>query len=171
VAHDPGRGFRVRSVLDGYIEAHKPESDEHLLYPERTGAVRWEDRRKPLSDTAAHRWWHACLDRAGVKHLPMHSARHMAITDIVRVTGNLKAAKLFAGHASIQTTADIYAHFHLEDPAGGCGSWASAVLSGVWTDRTERNHSDRGNAVLRGKVEAAGIEPASTIARRARLQA
>jgi site-specific recombinase XerD len=111
----PVEDSELRSVLDGYIEAHKPESDEHLLYPERTGAVRWEDRRKPLSDTAAHRWWHACFDRAGVKHLPMHSARHTAITDIVRVAGNLKAAKLFAGHASIQTTADIYAHFHLED--------------------------------------------------------
>jgi hypothetical protein len=68
----PVEDSELRSVLDGYIEAHKPESDEHLLYPERTGAVRWEDRRKPLSDTAAHRWWHACLDRAGVKHLPMH---------------------------------------------------------------------------------------------------
>jgi integrase len=45
----------------------------------------------------------------------MHSARHTAITDIVHATGNLKAAQLFAGHASIQTTADIYAHFDLED--------------------------------------------------------
>ncbi len=68
-----------------------------------------------MSDTALHRWWHARLDRAGVKHLPMHSARHTAITDIVRDTGNLKAAQVFAGHASIQTTADIYAHLDLAD--------------------------------------------------------
>jgi integrase len=45
----------------------------------------------------------------------MHSARHTAITDIVRDTGNLQAAQVFAGHSSIQTTADIYAHFDLED--------------------------------------------------------
>jgi site-specific recombinase XerC len=35
----------------------------------------------------------------------------------VRVTGNLKAAKLFAGDASIQTTADIYAHLDVADLA------------------------------------------------------
>ena len=121
----PIEDSELRAAFDAYIErrladpgddTHPPGSlDEYLLYPEKVGAARWFDRSRPMSDTAAHRWWHACLDRADVKHLPMHSARHTAITDIVRDTGNLKAAQVFAGHASIQTTADIYAHFDLQD--------------------------------------------------------
>jgi len=87
----PLEDSELRSALDAYIAQHVPEPGEHLLYPEKVGAVRWEDRRKALSDTATHRWWHACLNRAGVKHLPMHSARHTAITDIIRDTGNLKS--------------------------------------------------------------------------------
>jgi len=54
-----------------------------------------------------HRWWNALLERAGVEDHTMHEARHAAITQIVRDTGNLKLAQLLAGHASIQTTADI----------------------------------------------------------------
>ncbi len=111
----PVEDAELRAVLDKYVADHDPEPAEYLLYPERVGAVRWANRFAPMSDTAAHRWWHACLDRSGVKHLPMHSARHTAITDLVRDTGNLKAAQIFAGHASIQTTADIYAHFDLAD--------------------------------------------------------
>ncbi len=59
----------------------------------------------------------ARLPRSGRREASadMHSARHTAITDIVRNIGNLKAAQVFAGHASIQTTADIYAHVDLAD--------------------------------------------------------
>jgi integrase len=42
---------------------------EHLLYPEKRGPggrLLWEDRRKPLSGPAMHRWWYRCLTRAGV---------------------------------------------------------------------------------------------------------
>ena len=47
----------------------------------------------------------------------MHEARHTAITELVRFSGNLKLAQQLAGHASIQTTADVYAHLDDEDLA------------------------------------------------------
>jgi len=58
---------------------------EHLLYPQKRGpkgAVIWEDRRKPLSGPALHRWWYRCLTRAGVvdegttSGKKMHGARY-----------------------------------------------------------------------------------------------
>ena len=79
--------------------------------------VIWYDRHRRLSSTAMHRWWKHTLDEAGVDDYTMHQARHTAITELVRDTGNLKLAQLLAGHASIQTTADIYAHLDVADLA------------------------------------------------------
>jgi site-specific recombinase XerD len=45
----------------------------------------------------------------------MHEARHTAITDFLRRTGNLKLAQMLAGHADIGTTANIYAHLDTTD--------------------------------------------------------
>ena len=45
----------------------------------------------------------------------MHEARHTAITDFLRETENLKLAQQFARHASIRTTADVYAHLDDRD--------------------------------------------------------
>jgi len=45
----------------------------------------------------------------------LHEARHTAITDFLRHTGNLKLAQMLAGHADIGTTANIYAHLDTTD--------------------------------------------------------
>jgi integrase len=57
-----------------------------------------------------HRWWHRCLEIAGVPPHPIREARHTPITDFLRATGNLKLAQQLARHRTIQTTADIYGH-------------------------------------------------------------
>ena len=62
----------------------------------------------------AHNWWYVCLTRAGIVEPGttsgerMHKARHTADQRVLDRTGNLKAAQKLLGHASIQTTADIY---------------------------------------------------------------
>jgi site-specific recombinase XerC len=111
----------IRIALAEYIATERPEPSDFLLYPERrTGASKrwnrthegivWEDRSKPLSATAMHRWWHRCLEVADVAAHPMHEARHTAITEFLRSNGNLKLAQQLARHRTIQTTADIYGH-------------------------------------------------------------
>ncbi len=115
-------------LADPGDDTHPPGNlDEYLLYPEKRGPssdpdgppvkVIWFDHRRPLSSTAMHRWWKSLLARAGVDDCKLHEARHTAITEVVRDTGNLKLAQMLAGHASIQTTADIYAHLDLADLA------------------------------------------------------
>jgi integrase/recombinase XerD len=128
-----GKGGKVRLIpvvdedlrleLERHILERQPAPEEYLLYPEKLGpefyrgpvGTIWEDRTRPLSSTAMHRWWVACLKRSGLPHRPMHEARHTAITEFLRDTGNLKLAQMFAGHADIGTTANIYAHLDTSD--------------------------------------------------------
>jgi site-specific recombinase XerC len=47
----------------------------------------------------------------------MHEARHTAGQRVLDATGNLKAVQKLLGHASIQTTADIYTDWDIEQLA------------------------------------------------------
>lgn len=114
---------QLREALERHILDRGPTADEFLLYPEKRGpefygglvGTIWENRCKQLSSTAMHRWWSRCVERAGLPHRPMHEARHTAITDFLRGSGNLKLAQMLAGHADIGTTANIYAHLDTTD--------------------------------------------------------
>jgi site-specific recombinase XerC len=69
---------------------------------------------QPMGQHGAHDWWYGCLERAGVvahgvtSGEKMHKARHTAGQRVLNRTGNLKAVQRLLGHASIQTTGDIY---------------------------------------------------------------
>jgi site-specific recombinase XerC len=47
----------------------------------------------------------------------MHKARHSAGQRVLDATGNLKAVQKLLNHASIQTTADIYVDWDLDQLA------------------------------------------------------
>jgi len=44
----------------------------------------------------------------------MHTARHTAGQRVLDRTGNLKAVQKLLGHASIQTTGDVYADWDID---------------------------------------------------------
>jgi integrase len=87
----------------------------------RAGVRRFPD--KPMADHGLHRWWYGCLERAGI--VPqgtlsgerMHKARHTAGQRVLDHTGNLKAVQKLLGHASIQTTGDVYADWDIDQLA------------------------------------------------------
>jgi integrase/recombinase XerC len=90
---------------------------EHLLFPQKRGSggrLLWEDRRKPLSRPAMHRWWYRCLTRAGAvvegttSGKKMHGARYTAGTEFYLATGDIYATQQLLGHADVSTTANIY---------------------------------------------------------------
>jgi len=90
---------------------------EHLLFPQKRGpkgTVIWENRRKPLSGPALHRWWYRCLTRAGVVDegtthgKKMHGARYTSGTEFYLATGDIYATQQLLGHADVSTTANIY---------------------------------------------------------------
>jgi len=78
------------------------------------GTVIWENRRKPLSGPALHRWWYRCLTRAGVVDegtthgKKMHGARYTSGTEFYLATGDIYATQQLLGHADVSTTANIY---------------------------------------------------------------
>jgi integrase len=93
------------------------DPQEHLLYPQKRGpkgTVIWEDRRKPLSGPALHRWWYRCLARAGVVDegtthgKKMHGARYTSGTEFYLATGDIYATQQLLGQADVSTTANIY---------------------------------------------------------------
>jgi site-specific recombinase XerC len=47
----------------------------------------------------------------------MHKARHSAGQRVLDRTGNLKAVQKLLGHASIQTTGDVYADWDIDQLA------------------------------------------------------
>lgn len=87
-----------------------------------TGGVRrFPD--EPMSGHGLHSWWYRRLADAGI--VPkgvesgerMHKARHTAGQRVLDKTGNLKAVQSLLGHASIQTTGDVYTDWDVESLA------------------------------------------------------
>lgn len=72
---------------------------------------------RQMSSTAMHRWWYRQLENAGIVATGetagerMHKARHTAGQRVLDATGDLKLAQRLLGHASIQTTGDIYVDY------------------------------------------------------------
>jgi integrase len=90
--------------------------------PDATGKRRTEPRRFPtraMSNTAMHRWWYRQLEHAGIVASGethgerMHKARHTAGQRVLDATGDLKLVQKLLGHASIQTTGDIYVDYDM----------------------------------------------------------
>jgi integrase/recombinase XerC len=103
-----------RFILD--VEAQP----NHYLLCRRAGRYKTRQPDKPMGVHGMHRWWYACLAAAGI--VPegtssgerMHKARHTAGQRVLDATGNLKAVQKLLGHASIQTTGDIYADWDID---------------------------------------------------------
>ena len=99
------------------IPVGKPDAAGHRVVELR----RFPD--KAMSASGAHKWWYLCLENAGivptgVQHGEnMHKARHTAGQRVLDASGNLKAVQKLLGHASIQTTGDIYTDWDVDQLA------------------------------------------------------
>jgi integrase/recombinase XerD len=78
----------------------------------------WPDQ--PMGQHGLHNWWYRCLERAGIVSAgvtsgeKMHKARHTAGQRVLDTTGNIVAAQKLLGHASVQTTADVYTDWDID---------------------------------------------------------
>jgi integrase len=103
--------------LEHHILDISAQPNHYLLCtrtPTRIGYPGSERPDAAMGGSAVHYWWYACLQRAGVvdegvtSGEKMHKARHTAGQRVLDHTGNLKAVQKLLGHASMQTTADVY---------------------------------------------------------------
>lgn len=76
------------------------------LFPSAT------DASKPLNDAwLRDRLWRPLLDKAGVRHIRVHDARHTYASMMLRRNVPLPYVSRQLGHSSIQVTVDLYGHF------------------------------------------------------------
>jgi integrase len=86
-----------------------------FLWYDNPGASRRPRRVKPIQDTTFARWWAKCLKAAGVDN--PHAARHTFATRWRNRGLSADDLQILLGHASVQTTADLYVHTNIEDVA------------------------------------------------------
>ena len=115
-----------------------------------------------------------CLATAGIvapgttSGEKMHKSRHTAGQRVLDATGNLKAVQKLLGHASIQTTGDIYADWDIDQLAATMAD----VLAADDDDETADSQSfppspPQKQSICSGNedsMETVGIEPTSVIA-------
>jgi integrase len=104
--------WRQRTIPVGKPDAQGHRITESRRFPE-----------KAMTAHGMHKWWYRCLTKAGVvaegetSGEQMHKARHTAGQRVLDSTGNLKAVQKLLGHASIQTTGDVYADWDIDQLA------------------------------------------------------
>ena len=70
------------------------------------------DSGKPLNDAwLRDRVWRPLLDRAGVRHVRVHDARHTYASLMLRRGVPVVYVSKQLGHSSIAVTVDLYGHF------------------------------------------------------------
>jgi integrase/recombinase XerC len=106
-----------RYILESEAQPH------HYLMAQSTGRYGKIDPTKPMGPHGEHNWRYKRLAAAGIvakgttKGQRMHKARHTAGQRVLDKTGNLKAVQQLLGHASIQTTGDIYTDWDIDQLA------------------------------------------------------
>lgn len=108
--------FRLQKALQGLLQVEQFDPKDYL-WACRPGGGRTLRRSQPIGDGSFDRWWKAQLDRADVRYRNPHVARHTFATRWLRRGGRLETLSLAMGHASFQTTADLYAHLNTKDMA------------------------------------------------------
>lgn len=109
-------GPRLNLALRDLLLLESLEPQDFLWYS-RPGGGKMISRKQMIGDGSFDRWWKRCLDQVGVRYRNPHVARHTFATRWLRRGGRLETLSLVMGHASIQTTADLYAHLDTRDIA------------------------------------------------------
>jgi integrase len=120
--------IRVERSMTGHGETGKPKSRagrrgvpivaalrdllvEHKLITRRdTGLVFGSSATQPFTPTAIRRRALTAWRRTGLDPISLHECRHTFASLLIAAGVNAKAITAYLGHASIQTTFDLYGH-------------------------------------------------------------
>ncbi len=84
---------------------------EHKLVTRReTGLVFGSSATQPFTPTAVRKRALSAWRRVGLEPIGLHECRHTFASLLIAAGVNAKAVTIYLGHASIQTTFDLYGH-------------------------------------------------------------
>jgi integrase/recombinase XerD len=91
---------------------------EHVFYRVYANAVTSKRLRdKPIGEGTFSRWFHRCLEQAGVPYRNPHTARHTFATTWRRRGLEADDLAILLGHESVRTTSDLYVQIEVADVA------------------------------------------------------
>lgn len=101
---------RRSTPMPGLLREHL--IDHRLAADDLVGAdlVFGSTREKPFQATVVYRRADRAWQRAGLKTLRLHQARHTYASFMIAAGVNAKALSTFMGHSSIKVTFDLYGH-------------------------------------------------------------
>lgn len=74
-------------------------------------------RASGVGEATFARWWRSCLEQAAVRYRNPHTARHTYATRLRREGVTIDDVSHLLGHASINTTSDLYVHSRVDEIA------------------------------------------------------
>jgi len=111
-------------------ERSRPETlaiSEQLLRHLK-GYIAWTGRKKgpllvgkrgPMTARGLQQAWLKATEKAGLKGMSIHTARHSMAVHLLKKTGNLRQVQKQLGHSSPATTANMYADISFADMQEG----------------------------------------------------
>ena len=114
----PGRGVVSLPVKSKHSNRKLPIDAEVIGLLSQTKGSGWffsESGVMPIDATCDQRRWRALVAAAGVRYLPLHSARHSVATNLMAQGANPKAVQMLLGHSSPAYTLATYVHPQVDD--------------------------------------------------------
>jgi integrase len=104
----------VPGLLVAELEQHRRDQERERVAADGawqpSGLVFTRPDGRPIDRRADYQQWRALLDRAGVRAVRLHDARHTAATVLLTEGVHPRVVMELLGHSQMRTTTDIYSH-------------------------------------------------------------
>jgi len=114
----PGKGVVSLPVKSKHSNRKLPIDSEVIGLLSQMRGSGWlfsESGAMPIDATCDQRRWRALVAAAGVRYLPLHSARHSVATNFMAQGANPKVVQMLLGHSSPAYTLATYVHPQVDD--------------------------------------------------------